>query len=119
MINKTIFAGAAAFALSACGGTSEQAAELRADASAAVEEREVVAAVVSAVDVGAVGAIAEGAARQALREALPAEEMAIAGAIVDERALVEGLGRAVDERAFGQALKGVVETAQAEASSGS
>lgn len=48
--------------------------------------------------------LVEGAARDALREALPAGEIAAAAAIIDEEALVDGLGKAIDGHAVGQAV---------------
>lgn len=109
MMKKTIFAAAAALALTACGDAGERAADLSAEASTAVEEQAVARAVVSAVDLEAAKGIAEGAARDALREALPTAEMAAAAAIIDEQALVDGLGKAIDGHSVGEAVSGAVD----------
>jgi hypothetical protein len=112
MMKKTILAAVAALALAACGDAGEQAAELRAQAGAAVDQHGVAQAVVSAVDVEAAKGLVEGAARDALREALPTGEIAAAAAIIDEEALVDGLGKAIDGHAVGQAVKGAVDDAR-------
>lgn len=53
--------------------------------------------------------MAEGAARNALREALHASEIAAATAIVDEEALIDGLGKAIDTQAIEQTVEGAVD----------
>ena len=106
MMKKTIFAAAAVLGLAACGDSGDRAAELSAKADAAVEERALADAVLSAVDLDAAKGIAEGVAKDALREALPGGE--VAAAIIDEEAFVDGLGKAIDEHAIGQSVKDVV-----------
>lgn len=106
-MKKMIFVTAAAFALAACGDAAEQAEELRSKADAAIEGQGVVDAITSAVDEEAVKSMAEGAVRQALGDALPAEEIAAVGAVIDEEALITGIDRAVD----GEALRGAVREA--------
>lgn len=103
-----IFAAAAAITLASCGDTSEQAAELQSKADAAIEERAVGDALVSAVDQEAIKGMAHGAAKEALREALPAAEIAAVGAVIDEEALIAGLGKAVDAQALEGAVRGSV-----------
>lgn len=111
MMKNTILAAVAALALAGCGDAGDHVADLRAEAGAAVEERAVAQAVISAVDLDAAKGIAEGAAKDALREALPTGEIAAAAAIIDEQALVDGLGKAIDGHAIGQAVKGAVDQA--------
>lgn len=108
-MNKTITMAGAAFALAlgACGSAAENSADLRSKADAAIEGRGIAEAVTSAVDTEAAKSIAHGAAKEALREALPTGEIAAAGAIIDEEALITGLDKAVD----GEALRGAVRDA--------
>lgn len=107
MKRKMIFVAGAALALAACGDAAKQAEELRSKADAAIEGQGVVDAVASAVDEEAIKGMAQGAVRQALGEALPAEEMAAVGAVIDEGALITGVDKAVD----GEALRGAVREA--------
>lgn len=107
MKKRMILMASAAFALAACGDATEQVAELRSKADAAIQGQGVVDAVASAVDEEAIKGIANGAARQALGDALPTEEMAAIGAVIDEKALITGLDKAVD----GEALRGAVREA--------
>lgn len=106
-----IFVAAAAVALAACGDATEQAAELHSKADAAIEGQAVADALVSAVDREAIKGMAHGAAKEALREALPAQEMAAMGAVIDEEALVTGLDKAVDGNALGGAVRGAIDGA--------
>lgn len=107
MMKNLIFVAGAALALVACSDGAEQAEELRSKADAAVDGQGVVAAVASAVDEEAIKAMANGAARQALGDLLPSEEMAAVSAVIDEEALITGLDNAVD----GAALRGAVREA--------
>lgn len=104
MVKKFVFMAISAFVLSACGDAAEQAEKLRSKADAAIEGQGLVDAVASAVDEEAIKGMANGAARQALGDVLPAEEMAAVGAVIDEEALISGLDKAVD----GEALRGAV-----------
>lgn len=107
-MRQVIFVAAAAITLSACGDASDQTAELRSKANAAIEGQAVADALVSAVDQEAIKGIAHGAAKEALREALPTAEIAAVGAIIDEEALVTGLDNAVDAQALGGAVRGAI-----------
>ncbi len=111
MMRKMIFVTGAAFALAACGDVAEQASELTSKADAAIEGQGLVDAVTSAVNEEAVKGMAQAAASQALRDALPVEEMAIVGAVIDEEALMAGIDRAVDGAALGNAAREAVKDA--------
>lgn len=91
---------AAALSLGACGSVGESAAELRETAKAAVDEHKLVETAGSAVDTQALEALAragvDGAVKNAIGEALPAEELAVARAIIDEQAIARGLDEAVN-----------------------
>ena len=110
-MNKTIIIAAAAFALAlgACGNAAGNSAALPSKADGAIDGRGIAEAVVSAVDTEAAKSIAHGAAKEALRDALPTAELAAAGAIIDEQALITGLDMAVD----GEALRGAARDAVA------
>ena len=112
-MKRTIFVAGAALALAACGNMVETASELQGKAGAAVEERAVAEAVVSAVDEKAVQNMVEGAAGDALREALPTGDIAALRAVIDEGALITGLDQAVDGEALGSAVRNAVEGARA------
>ncbi|MGV3554810.1 MAG: hypothetical protein ACO1OD_06100 [Croceibacterium sp.] len=102
---KKVIVVAAALSLAACGDVADTAANLSAKADAAINEQAAVEAATSAVDIEGVKAQAEGAAREAIQEALPTREIAAAAAVVDEAALVEGLDKAVDGQALGNAIR--------------
>lgn len=111
MTKKITLAIVATLALAGCGDARDQTAELGAEADAAVEERGVAQAVVSAVDLTAAKDIAERAALAAVREALPAEEIAAAATIIDEEKLLDGLNKAIDGHAIGEAVQGALDEA--------
>ncbi|WP_126174295.1 hypothetical protein [Altericroceibacterium xinjiangense] len=118
MMKKIVLVSAAALVLAACGNADESSADLPGKAGTAIDEQALAEAVGSAIDQEAVAAIVRGAAndavRQAVREALPAEEIALVGAVVDEEALAAGIDRAVDGEALAGVLKGAIRGAAEE-----
>lgn len=108
-IMKTMGAAAVAIGLSGCGEVARTAADLQAETGAAVEERAVADAVVSAVDLEAAKDLAKGAVRAEIREALPVGEAAAVAAVIDEKALVDGLGSAIDTDALRGAVDGAIQ----------
>ena len=118
-MKRFIFLAVAAIGLAACGEASETAESLQSQASAAIDESALVGALGLAVDEQAVedlarGAI-DGAVNDAIREVVPAEEMAVLGAIVDEEALAKSLDGAIDGQALGGAVKRAIDRVTAEA----
>lgn len=107
--------GAAAL-LAGCSTAPDAADEAAAAGTkAAVDGGGVVDAFRSAVDEEAVKAMAEGAAKQAIRDAIPVEQLGVVGAVVDEQALMEGLDKAVDGSAIGASVDNITARAAAAA----
>jgi hypothetical protein len=100
-----LIAIAAILALTACGSSEKPAEDARSKVAAAIDEKGLAEALGSAIDQDAVKSVAREAAKQAVRDALPQDELGVAAAIIDEEALVNGIDRAVD----GKALKGALE----------
>ena len=65
-------------------------------------------AIRASVDEQAIEGAIRGAASDAIREAIPADELGVIGTVIDEEALVSGIDKAVDGKALTGAVTGAV-----------
>lgn len=105
---RIVIVAAAALALAACGETQDSPDSLEAKADAAIDGKGVADAIRASVDEQAIEGAIRGAASDAIREAIPADELGVIGTVIDEEALVSGIDNAVDGKALTGAVTGAV-----------
>lgn len=105
---KAFLVVVAALGLAGCSDVTDSATELKARADAAIDEKALVDAATSAVDLDAAKAQAQRSVNEAVQEVLPSGELAAIGAVVDEAALVDGVDKAINGDAIGDAVRDAV-----------